>query len=268
MRDPARLSDVLHQVRKSVQMCAEVLRDARFGMDNEDWPEEQDDEHDESDEIGGRLAIEWANAGYPAFYYNGGDQLQFNYEPDANAWYVGYTTNMANAIAEIHRYRNRTAGYKIGMSVNAGVLITKKVEIIFEDENVPPIRFLRDAMGGTFDIDVWRPEEVETPKFSQDRELAKWLTSEWEKRRRPHVYYEGGDVLDFKKTPTTKPTYTKTFPSFEQAIFVCRKLKHKRGFKGISIFINSNFSVTNEVSFFFYGYVPDGYTLRRAIEAY
>lgn len=267
MRDPARLNDVLQQVRKSVQMCAEVLRDARFGMDNEDWPEDEEEEQDEA--IGERLMSEWEEAGYPPFYYDGSDHLQFNYEPAENVWFVGEVNDMAEAIANIHFLKNRTVYTGAGMCVRMDGN-HERAELLFR-ERVPSLEYLREALTGIYRLKVWKPEHVAipaTPEFSQDRELAKWLTSEWEKRRRPHVYYEGGDVLDFKKTPTTKPTYTKTFPSFEQAIFVCRKLKQKQGFKGISIFINSNFSVTNEVSFYFYGYVPDRYTLTDAIEAY
>jgi hypothetical protein len=265
MRDPARLKIVLQQVRKSVRMCEEVLANARFGMDNEDWGDEEDEEEDDEDseedeqahaedvDIAQRLSVKWINAGYPSFYYDGGDDLQFDYEPAENASYIGKTEDITEAIADI-RFLVHRKQYNVAMWVSAGGL-PRRVELFFRGR-IPPMSEIReieeDLITGIVGLKHWRPEKQGSvyDESEVDRERIDKLNRYWEKAGCPPVKYYGSDRLEFNPVIKDKPTFTMRVKSFKHMLFVVGKIYQTNRWRYAFVGTDANFNQNHIVYFF------------------
>jgi hypothetical protein len=353
MRDPARLKIVLQQVRKSVRMCEEVLANAQFGMDNEDWnddddddamfenqvdghkmsglakklqacgvnvterelsnpetlkrlrksvnecqalfarfgmddddenSEEDDDENSEEDDdekidegeqahaedvaIAERLSSDWVHAGYPPFYYDGGDHLQFNYEPAENASYIGETEDITEAIADI-RFLVHRKQYNVAMWVSAGGL-PRRVELFFRGR-IPPMREIReieeDLITGIVGLKRWRPEKHGSvyDESEADLDLVDKLNRYWEKARRPAVLYDGSEDIEFNPAVRKIPKMVATTSSLKDVLLAMRKLR-RIGYKDAFVTVDADFKNNHLV--FFHGIHTPVDTFRHYLRDY
>jgi hypothetical protein len=260
--------ETLKRLRKSVNECQALF--ARFGVEDE----EDEDEADEEDvAVGARLTTEWENAGYPPFYYDGGEHLQFNYESARNIYFVGDITDMAEVIGSIRFLKNRTMYNSVGMYVSGGadspvaeISFVERADLI-PSSPIPSLRYIRDkTLLGIYPLNKFQPEKPAIPANSEvDLDLVDKLNWYWEKARRPAVLYNGSDDIEFNPAVWKIPKMVATTSSFKDVLLAMRKLR-RIGYKGVFVTVDADFKNNHRV--FFHGIRTPVDTFRHYLRDY